>query len=436
MKNILSSPNTADGDKSSKHRKIKIRNSHKIAVVTLLTLIFLISGAFAYNAVVINNPNNIWEESLQNTSKLFDEIDTTLQLDSSNSGTVSGDFNSMSPIDIKGTVNGLWSDNNSKYKVDTYVAGINANADVLVFGSDKVTDAELYFKIGGLDKVTPLLQLVQPELYSTLSEVNNTWYLVDKSNVDTSLIDDVITQEEPSSENITQIRKKIETVIRNSFASIESDNSLVIVNPVGREEHNGYKAYKYDLTIQKQQLIDQLNIVKSELSEDQINYLKKLTQTYSDENADLDNLIKKIEDSGKDSIKVQAWVDIDQKLLRNVRYSLQSDKSDSMQYVELNIGEEEDVGYTSSLAIMDMSSGNLDDSLSLLITNSIDKNKTLYNFGLNMTGMRKDEPISIEINLTLNSADVEVNETKPTDYKNATELIEQIMQIEALNSNN
>lgn len=423
----------------NKNNKQSSRKSKLIVVLASIFSLFMLGlGAAAYNEVVLNNPDRIWDQAINNTASGFDTISKQLNENAAKGGRVKGTITVTEPIVASGSIEGSWYEKDAEFMSETSISGVKINSDVRVVGGEEGQKSEIYIKLDGLDSVASLLDLIQPELSSVVSEINGNWYLLDDSLVNNTLPESEDLQSITlTPEELASISEKINNLIRERLLSSDESKSVVVVEEaVGREDFEGKDTYKYIAKIQKQQLTDFINAFQEVFQGTQLENL--LQDGLTDENnpvdaVQTDELLSKLNSFDANTIRAEAWVDMDTKYFRNVRIPITLDDSNNITYIDFGLDYDGGDVFPFSIKI----SENTDAegvSTSLEITAALNKATNEIILGFNINSNEGEQKISAKANLNLTPSNEPIEVEVPEGAKNASELLNMLGQSNLLGS--
>jgi hypothetical protein len=418
----------SDSVSLNKNNKLSSRKSKLIVVLaSIFSLLMLGFGAAAYNEVVLNNPDRIWDQAINNTTKGFDTISKQLNENSAKGGRVMGSITVTEPIAATGSIEGSWYEKDAEFMSDTSISGVKINNDIRVVGGEEGQKSEIYVKFDGLDSVTSLLDLIQPELSSVVSDINGNWYLLDDS-----LVKDTLPESEDfqnttlTPEELTSISEKINNLIKERLLSSDESKSVVVVEKtVGREDFEGRDTYKYVVKIQKQQLTEFITALQEALQGTQLENLIQDGITGENSPVDtmkIDELLSGLNSFDTNTIRAEAWVDMDTKYFRNVRIPITLDDSSNITYIDFGLDYDGGDVFPFSIKISDKTDTE-GVSTSLELTASLNKvvNEIILGFSINSN--EGEQKISAKANLNLMPSNEPIEVEVPEGAINASELL-------------
>lgn len=396
-----------------------------ILAVVSLTMLLMGVGAAAYTAIVVNSPDRIWDQAMQNTSAQFGELSQKLQESPVNGGSVQGSFTSTAPIPVTANLNGKWFEKSAEFSGETSVAGIQVGGELRVVGSDPAQEPEIFIKIDGLDRAEPILTLLQPELTELIPAVNDVWYRIDDATRSSfASEDDSVSVVSP--EELSMTSERLSSVVQDRlFSADESKAVFAVNNPVGREEFEGADTYKYDVIVQKQQFIDFTNEISAIVEGTSLQ--STLNNSTGNSAGSLEQITLQLQETDFSKMRAEVWVDMDMKYFRNVRFTLPDSDSGSKGYVDFGLDYEGGDELPFNIRIVTESKTLNGDALSLLLTATLNKKTTDVKLGFTLSGSTDSQQITASGELVIIPSDEALEVEAPNDARNVSELLSLLM---------
>jgi hypothetical protein len=400
-----------------------------LVVFAIVMLLFAV-GAAAYNNLVINDPDKIWEQAMQNTSVLFQEISTTMTDNPASGGRVDGSFSITSPFALTGSLNGKWYESNAQFNGEVGVADFKISGETRIVGSDASGSADIYTKIEGYEKIAPFIEIAEPGLATVLSAVNGNWYVLDASaQSDIMNRQEINETPEISPDELKNLTESINDIFSERlFATDQTKTVIVVEEAIGREDFDGDDSYKYKVKIQKQQFDELIAALTEELKGTPLEEILMQSIPLEDQLGDTssEELAEKLFEIDFASVSAEVWVGMERNIFRNVRITMPETESVSGS-IDFSLDYEggNDLPMSVSLklndASMPMSSADitlgatinketLESKLSFMIDSETEDQKTTANGNLNIA--LSQEPVEVEV---------------PVDAKSIEELFGQLI---------
>lgn len=416
-------------NKSLKHSKL---------VVPIVAGIVLLAGvgAAAFNANFQNSPDKIWSDALSNTADGLDAITKEAENYEAKGLNIEGSFALKAPIAADGQITGQFYEKNALLESNVGVSGMRIDSEIRSILAEGNDTPDLYVYVEGLEAVQGLLGQAQPGIAGVIEQVNGQWILIDRTLVDQGLKQleeasstdaDAIMLEKEDLENISRI--SADTINDYIFTEDETRAVFQVSEELGEEEFDGVSTYKYEVIVDKENLKTFVTAYKDALKETQFDeYVVAASETEDtfEEVIEFDNIIEKIDATDFSQTKNEAWVDLDERFIRNIRITPTEQDPGTIGYIEfalpydggdvlpftfrINTGKEEASG---NKIIAEFVAGynqaNSSFELSFDIAGTIDK-----------------QDIDLKAELTLTPSDEEIEVEKPADATNILEIIGQL----------
>lgn len=338
---------------STQPAKIDTTNSMKATRKKLLlpviagAVLLFGGGAAAYNQLVLNSPEKIWEKSLQTTIDGFKQFTELSEQQSDNMGyTVEGSFRVSEPVVVDGTIDGKLYGMDSEFSGNVGLSGVRITGDVRTKGVEGAAYPDVYLKADGFDAVSGLLSFTGQgqQLVDIINEYNDKWFVIDHTlleeiqnqadgelDVDTS--DQMLTQE--SAKEL--IDASVPILEEYLLSADETKAVFVIDESFGREEFEGADAYKYSVAVDKDNLQAFVKAYVEAVKDTA--YVKSVLEQSGqsiEEALDLDQLYTELESADFSGVKADVWVDMKRKFIRNVRFDVQTNNNEP-NYIDLGL---------------------------------------------------------------------------------------------------
>lgn len=292
--------------------------------VGILAIILLLGGAFAaayYGVVIPNRPENVLRQAVKNTSQQ-QYVASTLKVDIAPKG--SGEDSNFPAVKIesKGAMDVTTGQSESANKLT--ISGVDVALDT------KYVDKNMYFKVGDLKSVTALAGTylggaentqVKDELDKAAGVLKDQWIEVDSTLLDQAKVSCSLSSDNRLTDKDLQLLE--DQFTKHQFISMNSSN---------KEDLNGKKAIKYELTLDEKKAKEFIDDKKLEA----LSFVKKLEECYpKDEGSVSPESVKDSVDTianGNEKYTFNLWVDAKEKVISKVSFATedQSKKPESV----------------------------------------------------------------------------------------------------------
>lgn len=405
---------TVNNDASKKKKRTLF------AGIAIALVVILGGSAGAYFGIVVpNKPENIWKNGLNNTAEAYDRIVSSAQKrEEKKGGTVKGNFKLDSKdIAFDGNIDAKYYEKNADIKVDAGSSGVRFNLAALTTVPDGAKNPDVYLKVTGLKGIDTLLGDSAAGVGTALASYDNQWYVVDHTLLDELEKNAAKSQSQSSipsfsKDDLNALYTAIGKVNREYiFTTDQSKAVLKNTENIGKEKFDDRDAYHFKVAYNKDNLKAYTNAMYGELKNTKLKDViteDSLKQTL----ASIDKL------DGKQ--QADAWVDMDTKLIRNVRIPV--DESGST----LDIGQKynggDEVPY--SIALNSKEKGE-EGTFNILVTTR--NNSDDITFKLDGNGVDGNDKVTFGMNATLSPNNDKVNVQKPEGAKSLLEAYSQLL---------
>lgn len=375
-------------------------------------------GAY-FGLYLPNQPDKIWENSLENSAKSYDRfVDSTKKREAQKGGNFKGNFKYDSKeVVVDGNIEAKYDDKDAIVKVDAGASGVRFTLDMLAATPEGAKYPDLYTKVGGLKGLDQVLGAEAGGIGASLAAYDNQWYVADHT------LFDQLEKEAGSSagtsttpltkEQMNAIYDAVGRVNREYiFTTDESKAVLTRTQNVGKEQYDGRDAYHYKVSYKKDRLKAYVAALNTELQKTELkNFLT------AQEITSINSSIDKIDDTKP----ADAWVDLDTDLIRNVRFTTNEQKGEAIDVGQKYNGGDEVpffVGLTSK------EKGN-DGTATLVVTANLKSDDLKIKSDIKANDNGQPFTFTFNGNLTASNEDVKVD--KPADAKSIMELFGQFL---------
>lgn len=397
-----------------------------VLIIFAVSVLLLGSGAAAYMKFVVNSPENIWEKALQNTSAGYKEIVEISKQDPAKGGKIEGSLSLTAPLAASGSMKGSWYEQNSQISGSVDIAGVSADAEIRTIATD-TDSADIYFKLDGLDSVMPLIEAAQPELAPIVGEVNGNWY-----TADSTLLSSVLPAESANStmtlstDEIADIASKVGTVLDERLFTVDNTKAAVVVkDSVGREEFDGHDTFKYNLTVQEQQLKEFVTALEDALKGTALDSLvKDMTADDGVETpTDVDSILDSVDNPDYSSFRAETWVDMKFKYIRNVRITPVDKEGKSEGYIDFGLDYSGGDVWPFSIGVTTTATEESADTMNALFSLAFNKASKNLDLGFNLSGTIDSQKFEGNGKLNITPSNDTLNVEKPEGATSVVELL-------------
>ena len=309
------------------------RRPFRLAVIGLAGLLIVTGlGYVGYTYVYVpNNPTLLWSVSLKRTGKGIDGLLKGSGTSSQQATKVNGTYEfDAALIAGDGSFQIEADDTNASVRFDLGMAGIRANADVLVLKVQNSEKFDLYAKVSGLQGIGSLIDNGDKELATRIEQLNDQWISIDHSYLDQLDTKTGNKATDFSSKDVNEIIRKMQPLDDTYVFSADNQTRVFTVRQnVGKEKHNGLKTYHYKVSVDKDHLRNYLKDTKQALAATRLPTLSSDTNY----NETMDKLIKSV-DRLKGTETADVWVNQRTRLIQSIRII---DPQKTSDYIEFGL---------------------------------------------------------------------------------------------------
>jgi hypothetical protein len=400
-------------------------------------------GAAAFNAGAQNSPDKIWKDALSNTAYSYDAVLADATNDQSRSLIFDGSFKLKSPIAADGQMKGRWSNKNTVLEGSTGLSGLRVGSEIRSIVADGNDVPDVYVYLDGLDIVQGLLGSAQPQLGSLIEQVNGQWIAIDRTLIDrglTQLEQDTAFNTEVlmlSRDNINEISRSSAKVIKDYLLTTDSDKAVFQIadeqsEGQGEEEFEGVLTYKYIVTVNKDNLKSFAVAYKDALKNTQFDeYIASTSydgETF-EELIEFDQIIEVIDSIDFSETQNEAWVDLDNRLVRNIRISPTDQGTKKGSYIEFALLYDGGKTLPFTFSINSAADEKVEDGIDATFGAEYNQEDSSVALSFNIAGSLDGQDIDIEAELSITPSDEDVSVEKPTGAKNILEIVGQLQGI-------
>ncbi|MDX1766160.1 MAG: hypothetical protein R3313_04380, partial [Candidatus Saccharimonadales bacterium] len=162
-------------------------------------------------------------------------------------------------------------------------------------------------------------------------QLENIWWLLDyeelvnegfisQSELD-ELVDEAASQEQITTEDYIAVTRALIDVSNDYLFTADSDNMVLQrAENLGTEDYEGVSSEKYLVEVNEENLKSYLKAARDKI--DQTGIWNKVfpDSSFKDQVSD-DDIDKMVDDMNFDGVKIEAWISLDNKVLRNLRFT-------------------------------------------------------------------------------------------------------------------
>jgi hypothetical protein len=325
-----------NSDSKNKSLKVKTDPKKNISIFKRfdkrnLILLSLLAGMFvlgtsvaAYTNYVVNSPENVWNKAVENTEVYSSRIKTSVDENKTPGGEFKGQIAIESPTAISAAIEGSWYDNNVAAQSQINFSGFKVDSELIsVYDSENDT-SKTYVKFDGLNSVSLLLSLLQPEIAPYISEINNTWYEIDQLTEDQLMPDQKTDLSLPNNTGFESV---------DSLLSTFKDNVQYLQKEyIGQEDRNDISTYKYKVTVDKNTIDSVFSDIVDNLNQYDATILENKETTDS-----IEKYKEQLKSLGSETFNLEVWIDKEYKYFTNMRIDLSQFDSESKGLIELGL---------------------------------------------------------------------------------------------------
>jgi hypothetical protein len=401
------------------------------------------TGAAAFNASAQNSPDKIWKDALSNTAYSYDAVLDDAVIDQSKSLILDGSFNLKSPITADGQMKGRWSDKNAAIEGSIGLSGLRVDSEIRSIVTDGNDVPDVYVYLDGLDIVQGLLGSAQPQLGSIIEQVNGQWIVIDRTLIDQGLKQleqDTVFNTDAlmlSRDNINEISRSSAEVIKDYLLTTDSKKAVFQIadeqtEGQGEEEFEGVLAYKYIVTINKENLKSFATAYKDALKSTQFDEYIASTSDDSEtfeELIEFDQIIEDIDSIDFSKTQNEAWVDLDNRLIRNIRIAPTDQGTKKGSYIEFALLYDGGKTLPFTFSINSAADEKVEDGIDATFGAEYNQEDSSVALSFNIAGSLDGQDIDIEAELSITPSDEDFSVVKPTGAKNILEIVGQLQGI-------
>lgn len=414
---MTSSPGPNNGSKGSGWKK----RAPIIAVA--LVLAGAVAGVFGW--YIPNRPENVYRTGLDRTGQMMEQLDEQFaavnQIVASDGFEMDGDMALRAEdMQLAGTMSLRSSDGSSDTSIDiSSEVGDDSFGMNLSLGFDAITDIadgndypDVFFRLRGGE----FLSMTLP----ALADLSEQWV-----HLDADFIDEVVggfsdATEEEESEDIggyVDLVKEIGETINEYVFTSDEKGIIQLDEIVGAEERNGISTYRYDISINQDNVEPMCAELYDTISESAYirNQLVGLEGGFTDEDRD-DNItecVSSLQDFD-DEVGMTMWVDRRTKMIHQLRF--EDDESFRLEVGQTYDGSDEfDVFVRAG-----------DDELELDFVTTIDNAAPSVSMALDVWLDEMADDDEFVVNMTMEPFDGSVEIERPTNTIDFEEFVDQL----------
>ena len=310
--------------------------------------IVALAAAFYFFSYLPNTPENIYRRGMASIGVGLEELIENDTLQASQATEFDGSFNMTSPTEVNATMDGSFAlTGDGEFALDVKWDQYNPMLDMSYSFIDE-NYPKIYFRFDGVKEIVD--DSFGPGSFDQIAGNRNlegVWWLIDyKELVDQGFLTESELQEElaqaEAENSITtedQIALTRAVIDASSTYLFTSDTDMMVlerVEDLGTEDYEGVESQKYLVQINKENLKSYLKAVRDNVHDTGV--LQKL-----DEDVDLKEEISDedidtwVDDLDFSEIRMEAWVGLDNKVLRNLRFTSVNEDERDNGYVDVSL---------------------------------------------------------------------------------------------------
>ncbi len=295
-------------------------------------LVFVLGGGYYLFAYLPNTPQNVWRRGMASIGVGLDELGGGETLFMSAATEFDGEINITEPTVFTSTFSGTTTvSGDGEFSLDATWDRYNPELDVY-YSLLNAEYPQFFFRFDGVSEIVD--DSFGPGSFSEIAggrSIENVWWLLDvgelveqgilsEAEVD-QLISDAESEPEIATEDYVALTQAvIDASNQYIFTSEEADMVLQRVEDLGTEEYEGQESQKYEVEVNKTNLKKYLVAVRDNIEAtgvvEKLSSETNLTEEISD--SDIDEFV---DDADFSDVKIEAWVGLNNKVLRNIRFT-------------------------------------------------------------------------------------------------------------------
>ncbi len=390
-----------------------------LPIVVALIAVIIGAGAYGYFGVYMQSPDVVWKKSMQSASDGITEL--TKITEGYKGATYKGSLGIDSPQAVSVNFEGKMKESNSETSGNLSVMGAKIDFNLNTMGVENSDYPDIYFKVKGLNTIPDMGQ--DPKMFS---QIEDNWFYADHTLIaegvnktqQSSGLDTTASNVKFTEEDIKDIQGKITKLYNDYIFTNDQSKAIFVKGNSTKEDFEGTKTIKYDVTIDKDHLKAFATDAKDTLKTTKLKDMVATDGKSFEEAIDFDKMLKSIDDADMSKAKITLWADAKKHLIRNVRVESAEAKDDAAIF---DLGLDYDGG----------------DEFPFYIKTGT-KNGESVNFGLKINKATKKFTFSSDIDmkelgttkakftLELTPTNDDVKPEKPAGAKNVTELFSEL----------
>lgn len=396
----------------------------KLFLVSAVAVLVLLTGsAAAYFGVYLpNSPDNIWKKAMENTSRGYDKLTESAQKQQEAKGAnIKGTYKlDTKDVVVDGNIDSKVSGRNADVKFDAGAAGSRLNFNLVTNVPDGSSNPDLYLKINGLKGIDKLLGAESAGLGQALASFDDQWYVVDHTLFDQIEKEAAKTSggrgqlEALNQKDIAKIAEAAAKANKEYLFTTDANKAVLTVKQkVGKEKFDNRDAYHYKVGYNKEHLKAYLAAQRDALKDTAL-------KGYISED-EFNNAIKEVDKMKADS-QADVWVDLETKLVRNVRFTSDSKNEQTIDIGQKYNGKGDEVPFVLSLTSKQK---NNEGTISLTLTPNTKSNvvKALVEGNGKVEGANT----TFKADMTITPSNDEVKFEKPANTKSLMEAVGELL---------
>ena len=306
-----------------------------------LVLLLTVATSYYLFAYLPNTPENVWRRGLASIGVGLEELSARSEesAQSSTSTEISGTLNVEEPLKLTSKMTGEFSiTGNAQLNMDLEYNGAKSSLDLIAKAGETLSTPEaIFLKFSGIDDLISAAigeDINVKDIFG--QEVQDIWWEADSEQfgLDDNTENNDLTQF--SADDSIAIQKAVLEATNEYFFTADTEKmTLEMIEDLGVEDFDGVESRKYLVTINQQRLKDYLATTRDKLAATGV--LERLAPDYDiQESLSNANIHDIVEDLDLSDTRIEAWVGLNNKVLRNVRFTPLEDTTNE-NYVEFSI---------------------------------------------------------------------------------------------------
>lgn len=410
-----------------------VRKQKLVLFIVVAVILSIGGGAVAMNYMQQNNPDYIWKKALDNTSKGFASFATSVTENEKKGGSATGAFKVEQPIAADGNFSANWFNKNVESKSSVGVSGVRATTDIRAIEFEGSDYPDIYVNIAGLESVESLVETSNPSLASAINRLNGNWLSIDHTLLEQleqsttgtgSAVQDPVTL---TTDDYRDISNKTSEIISEYLFSSDTETAVItVLDQAVKEDFDGVETFKYNVSINKDNLKKFIEAYKNGIQEtrfDEFVVSMDGSGRSFEEIVAVDELLQSVDQLDLDSTKNEMWVDIDQKIIRNLRITPTDQDRVEGGYIEFALPYDGGDVLPFTMRFVSGVTRDTNGTLNVELVAGYNLADQSVNFSFSVVGSTDQEKMKATGTMRVTPSDEEVNPVKPDSAQNIIEFL-------------